>query len=229
MDEFTRYAVYAAPAPGPLADFCARWLGWDAVAGEARPHPEVPGLPAPVEQITRTPRKYGFHGTLKPPFRLAEGSDRARLEADLAALAGELPAVELEGVGLARLGGFLALVPLGDARPLARVAAEVVSQLDHHRAPASDPEREMRRAGGLTPAQETNLRRWGYPYVMDEFRFHMTLTGPLAGADATSVATALAPVLEALLPRPFRVADLCLFGEGAGGRFHLLHRYALTG
>lgn len=226
---YSRYAIYYAPPPGPLADFTARWLGWDAAAGLARPHPEVPGLPRPVAAITATPRKYGFHGTLKPPFRLAEGSTRAALGADVAALAARLSPVRMEGLALHRLGGFLALTPEGDPAPLAALAAEVVRGLDAHRALPSDADLARRRANGLTPAQEANLARWGYPYVMEEFRFHLTLTGQLPGAEADAVAEALAPVFGPLLPRPFEVTELALFGEDADGMFHILHRYALSG
>lgn len=229
MEDFKRYAVYAAPQPGALADFAARWLGWDPVAGKAVPHPEVPGLPRPVAELTATPRKYGFHGTLKPPFRLADGSDRAALEADIARLAATLPAVTLDGLGLHRLGGFLALTPEGDTRGLERLAAEVVMGLDAHRAAASDEELARRRAAGLSPRQEAHLAHWGYPYVLDDFRFHFTLTGKLASEDAGTVMAAIAPVLTPLVPRPFAVDALVLFGEDAQGMFHVLHRYALTG
>jgi len=229
MEGFKRYAVYAAPKPGPLADFAAEWLGWDPEAGLARAHPEIPGLPAPVDVLSATPRKYGFHGTLKPPFRLAESSSRAALEGDLAALAAGLPTVELEGLALHKLGGFLALTPEGDTRALARLAAHVVTELDQHRAPAGEGELARRRATGLSPAQEANLARWGYPYVMDEFRFHFTLTGKLAPEVAEAVEAALAPLLTRLVPRPFAVDALVLFGEDARGMFHILHRYALTG
>jgi hypothetical protein len=41
--------------------------------------------------------------------------------------------------------------------------------------------------------------------------------------------TALAAHFAPVLPHPFRIEDLCLFGEDAAGRFHLLHRYALAG
>ena len=70
MPEYTRFAVYYAPEPGAFADFTASWLGWDPVTASPRPYPQIPGLPRPVAEITDTPRKYGFHGTLKPPFRL---------------------------------------------------------------------------------------------------------------------------------------------------------------
>ena len=229
MTEFNRYAVYYAPEPGDLAYFAAAWLGWDAAAGVARAHPELAGLPLPVADITATPRKYGFHGTIKPPFRLANGSSRAALAQDLADLASRLRPATMDGLTLHRLGRFLALTPSGDTAALAAMAGHVVQALDHHRAPALPDELARRRAAGLTPAQDQNVTKWGYPYVMDEFRFHLTLTGKLPKTDVQRVADALRPALSPLLPCPFRVNSLCLFGEAADGMFHLLHRYALTG
>ena len=229
MENFARYAVYAAPEPGPLADFAARWLGWDPATGETRMHPQIDGLPAPIAELTATPRKYGFHATLKPPFRLPDSSGRAALEADLAALAAGLPAVMLEGLALTRIGGFLALTPEGDTRALERFATAVVIGLDAHRAPAPRAEIERRRAAGLTPTQDAYLAHWGYPYVLDEFRFHFTLTGKLDPEAGAAVRAALWPLLWPLLPRPFPIRELCLFGEDDAGLFHLIARYALTG
>lgn len=227
MTDYSRYAVYYAPEPGAFADFCAAWLGWDAARGCAAAHPDLPGLPLPVSEITATPRKYGFHGTLKPPFRLT--GTRAALEADLAALAARLAPVALKGLTLSRLGSFLALTPCGDTSPLAALAAETVRCLDAHRAPPTEAELERRRKARLSPAQEENLARWGYPYVMDDFRFHLTLSGRLGSDELTQVAEVLDPVLAPLLPRPFGVRELVLFGEAEDGRFHILHRYALAG
>ena len=229
MGVCTRYAAYVAPPPGPLADFAAGWLGWDPAASVVRDHIRIPGLPRPVEDLTATPRKFGFHATLKPPFRLAERSHRRELEADFAALAARLPAVTLDGLELSRLGGFLALTPVGDAEALRSLSAEVLAGLDHHRAPATEAELARRRAAGLTANQAVHLRRWGYPYVMDEFRFHFTLTGALSDADAAATAAALAPIITPLLPRPFVIDSLCLFGEAGDEKFHRLGRYPLAG
>jgi len=98
-----------------------------------------------------------------------------------------------------------------------------------HRAPPSQAELDRRRARPLSGQQEANLAQWGYPYVMEEFRFHLTLSGQLPDADCAAIIDALGPLLAPLLPRPFRVQELCLFGEDAKGRFHLLQRHALTG
>ncbi|MCA0044774.1 DUF1045 domain-containing protein [Celeribacter litoreus] len=229
MEKYSRYAVYYAPPQGEFAAFTASWLGWDAQAAEAVAHPDVSGLPLPVTDITATPRKYGFHGTIKPPFRLVDGSTREALEADLAALAAELKPVICDGLKLSRLGSFLALTIDGDTGPLAEMAGKIVRDLDHHRAAPSEAELARRKAAGLSARQEELLSFWGYPYVMDQFKFHLTLSGRLSGEDAIQVEQALAPVLAPMLPTPFVVSDLCLFGEAEDGRFHLLHRYALSG
>lgn len=229
MTGHERYAIYWAPDPGPLADFAARWLGWDAVAGCEVDHPELPGLPRPVAEITATPRIYGFHGTVKPPFRLASGTDAAGLHDAAAALCARLAPVTLPGLSLHQLGGFVALTPEGDAGPLAALAAEVVSTLDPFRAPPTEAEIARRRPDQLTDRQCAHLGRWGYPYVMEDFQFHLTLSGDLPEAEAGAVATALGPALAPILPRPFRVYSLCLFGQGSDRMFRLLHRYPLSG
>ena len=73
--DFRRYAIYFAPRPRrALARFGAAWLGWDAEAGADRDGPELAGLPRPRAEIVATPRRYGFHATLKAPFRLARGA-----------------------------------------------------------------------------------------------------------------------------------------------------------
>ena len=229
MTGFDRYAIYYAPPPGALADFGAAWLGWDAALGCEVAHPEVVGLPHPIAALTETPRKYGFHGTIKPPFQLAERQNVEALHDATQALAARLAPVTLDGLGLHRLGGFLALTPEGDASALAALAAKVVQGLDTFRARPTETELARRRANGLSARQQEMLARWGYPYVLDEFRFHLTLTGDLPETEAAQVEAALAPHIAPLLPRPFRVAELCLFGQAGDGRFHILHRYPLSG
>lgn len=229
MNNFKRYAIYYAPEPGPLADFGARWLGWDAVTGTERTPRQLPGLPCAAADISETPRKYGFHGTIKPPFHLADGTTAEGLHRATAALCRLLAPVTLEGLKLSRLGYFLALTATGNTTHLASLASHAVMELDRFRAPPGADEIARRRPGDLNETQRALLSRWGYPYVMEEFRFHLTLSGRLSDADATATEAALAPVVAPLLPNPFVVSSLCLFGEAMDGRFHLLHRYPLSG
>ncbi|MCJ8140778.1 DUF1045 domain-containing protein [Falsirhodobacter halotolerans] len=211
----TRYAIYYVPPPGPFARWGAEWLGWDAEAGCRLSHPlSTDALVAPA-------RKYGFHATLKAPFRLVGPPED--LEAAVNDLAHRLSPVFPGALGLARLGTFLALVPQGDTRALNDLAGQVVAFLDPFRAPLTEAEIAHRKPERLTPKQRLLLDRWGYPKVMEEFRFHMTLTGPCDLAPE-----ALAPHLEPVLPDPFTVDSLCLMGEGEDGMFRLIRRYPLS-
>ncbi len=224
---FGRYAIFHTPPPGRFADFGAAWLGWDAAPGRAVDHPRIAGIDAGT--ITSAPRKYGFHATLKPPFRLAPGATPQALADAVAALAATQAPVCIDGLHLDGAGGFVALIPQGDTRALADLAAATVTTLDAFRAAPTGAELTRRSDAGLTPRQKGHLAAWGYPYVFDDFRFHMTLTGPLAPQARAEVIAALGPVVAPILPRPCRIEDLTLLGQDADGMFHHIHRYALTG
>ncbi|MCA8879387.1 MAG: DUF1045 domain-containing protein [Rhodobacteraceae bacterium] len=226
---YHRYAIYFTLPKGPLADLAADWLGWDAAAGEPHRHPELARLTSEVAEITEAPRRYGFHGTIKPPFRLTTAASADDLAAALAAFCDAESPVVLHGVALGRIGSFLALRPVGATAALDRLAAEAVVRLDQFRAPPDLTELERRRAARLTRRQEAMLQRWGYPYVMEEFRFHMTLTGPLSEPDLAAAEAALEAHLVPALPAPFTIDALSLMGEDEAGRFHQISRIALTG
>ena len=224
--KFHRYAIYYTPK-GALAEAGAAWLGWDLARGRAVAHPEVTGLD--VAALTETPRKYGLHATIKPPFVLAEGASADGVLTEFKTLCKRLAPVTLDGLALTPLGRFLALTPAGDTAALNAMAAEVVRGLDTFRAPPSEADLARRRQANLTPKQEANLSQWGYPYVMEAFRFHITLTGKLPKGDLPQVTAALAPYITPHLPRPFVLNSLTLVGQAEDGMFHEVHRAALSG
>lgn len=229
MEDFRRYAIYYVPRPGEIAEAAAAWLGWDLAHGRAVPPPLLAGLPGPLADLTAAARPYGFHGTLKAPFRLAPGQSARALNLAAARLAERLAPVSLPRLRLAEPGGFLALIPEGDAKGLLGLGAEVVSQLDRFRAPLTAAEIARRRPDRLSPRQRDLLDTWGYPHVMEAFRFHLTLTGDLEADARAAVTRVLESWLLPILPAPFVIEDICLVGEDAAGRFHLLARHALTG
>ena len=226
MQGFRRYAVYWAPSGGAWAKAAAEWLGWDPVAGRAAMQPD---MGVPLADWTEEPRKYGFHGTVKAPFRLAEGWDQARLCASTETVFARLGPIQLQGLSLHRIGSFLALTPDGDVSALTALAAEVVMGLDAARAPLTPAEIQRRRPERLSPLQRGLLDRWGYPYVLGEFQFHLTLSGSLRPADLDRIQPLAEAHFAPHVPRPFQITDLCLFAEAEDGRFHLLSRHALTG
>ncbi|WP_338323024.1 DUF1045 domain-containing protein [Falsirhodobacter deserti] len=209
-----RYAIYYLPPPGPLARFGAEWLGWDPVEGKRVSHP------LSVDALVTEPRRYGLHGTLKAPFRLI--GPQADLEVAVEDLSRRLSPVWAGPLRISRIGRFLALVPQGDQTALNNLAARIVTFLDPFRAPLTEAEIARRKPESLTPRQRELLDQWGYPFVMEEFRFHITLTGPCDVAPE-----ALEPRLAPLLPDDFGIHEICLMGEDDLGRFHLLRRFPI--
>ncbi|MEW6123692.1 MAG: DUF1045 domain-containing protein [Pseudomonadota bacterium] len=226
-----RYAIYLAPPPDSfLWSFGSRVIGYDAATGEDLCAPDLSGFDAETwRDLTAEPRRYGFHGTLKAPFRLADGLAEPDLIAGVDAFAGGHHAFELAGLEVAALGSFVALTPGLPLPALTALADEAVAELDRLRAPLTPAEIARRRPDDLSARQRDHLERYGYPYVFEDFRFHMTLTGPLsedqrphafnALCDAYAVASAHLPVA---------ISDLCVFRQAEpGGRFRILHRAPL--
>ncbi|CUX79573.1 MAG: putative phosphonate metabolism protein Phn01 [Roseibaca calidilacus] len=224
-DHFSRYAVFYAPPEG--SDFAAagaRWLGWDPAAGQDMPHPDL-GLD--LATVTRTPRKYGLHGTLRAPMRLAT-APATFLDA-VETFAQKQPPVLLGKLRLRVLGGFLAILPDPQGPTLETLAADLVRATNPFRAALSQADLDRRRAAGLTPHQDALLTEWGYPFVMDEFRFHITLSGKLDDATMRDLFRAADAWFGPILAEPHEISELAVFGEDESGRFHLLRRFALTG
>jgi putative phosphonate metabolism protein len=175
-----RYAIYFVPrAETKLYRFGATVLGYDCYTG-ADVAPLAGADAFAWSEIVREPRVYGFHATLKAPFRLAEGLSEAELDQAVLSVASEAAPVIAGQLVVREIGAFIALVPKTQGAPLNRLAETCVQAFDRFRAPMSDAERARRLASNLSAQQVEHLERWGYPYVFEEFRFHMTLTGPLA-------------------------------------------------
>lgn len=223
-----RYAIYFAPGPrSALGRFGTRWLGRDAERGRAVPHLAVPGIPEPLlAAITAEPRRYGFHGTLKPPFALAAGRSEGELRQALADFAARRCRFRAPPLRLKAIGSFLALTLSEESAAVAGLAEGCVRAFEEFRSPARPDEVERRRAAGLSPRQEALLAHWGYPYVLDEFRFHLTVTGRLDRETRGMIAERLAPVVAPLCGQRFSIDGIALFAQpDRRTPFRLLARY----
>jgi putative phosphonate metabolism protein len=230
-DTGPRYAIYFAPdATLPLWRFGSAVLGYDADTGEDVDIPPALKSAWPNwSQLTAEPRKYGFHATLKAPFRLRDGGS----EADLLAVANTFGQAthrcELQGLTVATLGRFVALVPFGNTDRLQLLAAQVVDAFEALRAPLSDSDRARRLKSSLTRAQTYYLDTYGYPYVHDEFRFHMTLTAGLPAEMLANAQLRLTDLYaEVAGAGPVNVGGMALFRQdNAGARFRIIARLPL--
>lgn len=225
-----RYAIYwAPPRAHPLWHAGCNWLGRDPETGEAMDPPLVDGLDrARHAAITADPARYGWHGTLKPPFRLADGRSEDSLEAALARFAASRAAFAAPALAVNELSGFLAVTPAEPSAPLRALADACVAELDPFRAAAGTEELARRRRSGLSARQEALLARWGYPYVMEEFRFHLTLTQRLGPPESAALRRALEELFAPALREPVLVDAVALYVEPApGAPFSLKRRYPL--
>ncbi len=208
-----RAAIYFTPPPDdPLTLVAARWLGRDAWSDRATREPD----PA-LDPLVAEPARYGFHATIRAPFRLWDGATLDDVSTALRRVASGLRPFTLSSLKLARLESFLALVPGEAPFELAELEKTVLAAFEPFRAPLTPDEVARRRPDDLSPRQRANLDRWGYPHANEDFRFHMTLSGSLSPADLDGTQARLLAHLGRLDGAPRWIDSLCLFVEPSPG------------
>ncbi|MBB4395994.1 DUF1045 domain-containing protein [Bradyrhizobium sp. ERR14] len=231
MTGFPRYAIYfAAGSDSALSRFGAELLGYDAYTGNELAFPADALRVAPDwRDVSADPRKYGFHATLKAPMALVSGRTEAELMAACAAFAGKprplpviLPVVD-------SISGFIAVIPAEPVEALQQLAADCARDFDSFRAALSADDRARRKPEKLSERQRDYLDRWGYPYVMEEFRFHMTLTGRLDAERRGPILEMLRTRFAALGIETLAIDRIVLFRQDdASARFHIVDEWPLA-
>lgn len=221
-----RVAVYYAPeASDPLWTAGTTWLGRDPETGQDLPQPSGMG-----SELTTEAAGYGLHGTLKPPMRLAPGRSYADFTAAVADLAASLHAFTMPPLSVQILHGFLAIRETAPSPDLQALSDVTVATLDPFRAPLSEPERDKRRRHGLSASEEAMLARWGYPYVFQLWRFHLTLSRRLTEAEAGALKPRADVYFAPALGAPRLCRSLAVFTQAApGGAFRLAGRLPFGG
>lgn len=208
-----RAAVYfTPPEEAELTRLAAEWLGRDAFTGMGTRAPDPL-----LDPLVAEPARYGFHATLRAPFRLRDGSDLSDVRATLTAVAERSVPARIDRLKLARLGSFFALVPSAPESSISKIERAVVETFEPFRAPLNEAEIARRRPERLTDRQRENLERWGYPFVREDFRFHMTLTGPVDVEQADRIEGILAERFAPVLGQPLAIDGLALFTEDRAG------------
>lgn len=232
----TRYAVYLAPAPNSaLWRFGSRVVGRDAATGETIEGYAPEGYtPEAWREIAAEARRYGFHATLKAPLRLAEGRSLEDFEQAIASLAADCDPFDLGPLSVSVLKpgggdvGFVALTPRARSARLTALEARALRELDEFRLAPTQAEILRRRPDRLTERQRDYLARYGYPYVLEEFRLHFTLSG--AVREPEELAEKLAADFERQVPeRSLTVDALALFEQPEGGDFVIRRTLPLGG
>lgn len=221
-----RYAIYFLPEEtSALWRFGSAVIGYDSVSMQPVDHPNL-GPAHDLRILTDEPRTYGFHATLKAPFRLAQGACEATLLEAVQNFASQERALDIGALDVRAIGSFIALTPRPN-NALQDFAARCVQAFETFRAPMTTDERAKRLRAPLTPRQVELMDTWGYPYVFDEFRFHMTFTSSLAPADLSQVHEALAEAYYKIATAT-SLTSISVCAQPQGERFRLLRRFPLV-
>jgi putative phosphonate metabolism protein len=228
-----RYAVYFAPnVEQQWWAQASEWLGRCALTHQRSPQPLVSGLSAQrVAELTEHPRRYGFHATMKAPFVLASQYQPSDLVDRVNAICQHIKPFVMPRLQVALLDTFLALIPAREVAQITQLEEQCVTQLNDYAEPLSQDELSRRRNAGLSPYEDALLLRWGYPYVLDRFRFHCSLTGSLAKASQEEIAALTNAANQHFSQLPHCVFDsLAIFAEPTkGADFVLLQQCPLMG
>src|ERR1700722_861455 len=232
MTQVPRYAIYYAPAQGSDLDcFGSHLLGYDAYSGATLAFPEsmTQAVPDWLE-LTQDPRKYGFHATLKAPLSLAPGRAETELLAACETFATTSRSIPVFKPVVSLIIGVIAVVPEKPPDALLALAADCVRAFDGFRAPLTAEDRSRRNPSRLTPRQLAHLDRWGYPYVMEDFQFHMTLTGSIPADRQTIILPMLQRRFAEIDLAALAVNSIALFRQDStDARFRIVRRDALKG
>ena len=176
-----RVAIYYAPDTLSSAwQMGSKWLGRNAATAQQLPQPAADGIAKEVlTELTSHPRRYGWHATLKAPFQLAPGHTLSTLRTGVQQFCQGRKPFDLAAWDMSTMDGFVSLRPVHSPPELAQLAADCVQQLHCFAAPLSETALARRRLAPLSLEEDALLLAWGYPYVLQHFQFHFSLTGPL--------------------------------------------------
>ena len=221
-----RYAIYYLPDETSLLwRFGSAVIGYDSISAAPVQHTTI-DLQQDLALITQEPRTYGFHATLKAPFRLANGATEATLLDAAKRFASHEAIVEIGQLEITALGSFIALTA-ELSHELREFAERCVRAFEPFRATMTTEERAKRLRAPLSVRQVELMEAWGYPFVFDQFRFHMTLTSSLAPEIQTAARDALAASYSKLRSK-VSLTSVCVCVQPQGERFRLLRRFPLA-
>lgn len=231
-----RYAIYWAPErEHPLWRSGCAWLGRDPESAD----PSNAAGDRTARAHVESPRRYGFHATLKPPMALRVDAGEADVVAALQRIAARTPAFTMPALEVALLRDFVALrprTPMHASHPLRRLADVCVSELDPLRRTPTAVELQRRLQGQPLDADEqANVQRWGYPYVFRAWQFHLTLSdgfgpGPADRAACDRLLTEAHQHFEDALATPLHCESVAMYVEPRpGAPFVLARRVPLAG
>ncbi|SHN61465.1 DUF1045 domain-containing protein, partial [Desulfovibrio litoralis] len=191
-----RYALYFVPQQKTLLSALANGLlGRDIFSNTSVPfHCFKEISQQELEIATEEPRKYGLHATLKAPFYLKDNMTEQGLCLALEEFSKKQSSVYCPKLNLKNIDNFLGLTPavltkseINAQEEISCFAFNIVKEFDKFRAELSEADLIRRKKQLLSLKQLEYLERFGYPFVADEYRFHLTLTSRILDTEKNKI------------------------------------------
>lgn len=229
MNDLPRYAIYfAPPADHLLWKLGSEWLGRDAYTGQKVERREFPALKDEgIDRLTSSPARYGFHATMKAPFELKAGCTEQDLIVHLDKFVQSQSPFQTT-LGVKALGQFVALRQVDRTEAMRTLHSACVIEFDGYRAPLSEEDIERRRRANLSLEQDERMLKWGYPYIFDDFRWHMTLSNKVVSSfTREKVLSVLREHFAVALSTPLTIDGIAIYRQlSRSAPFNILHRSA---
>jgi len=231
MKKYSRYAIYyAPPKESNLEEFGRYWFGWDPINAKSINNKQrinylngfgIKNLKN-IDKNVLIAKKYGFHGTLIPPFKLNKNYSTNTLFKKTEEIAKKLKKFKFYKFKLKKINNFYAFVQNKKNNNINKLSNRLVRELFKFRSPLTKKEIDRRNPSKLSKLQLNILYKWGYPYLMSEFNFHMTLASEVTGNKLYLELKKIERNKEIILNEINNFDKIYIFGENQKGMFENL-------
>jgi len=237
MKKYSRYAIYyAPPKESSLEEFGRYWFGWDPLNAKLINNKRrinylnrfgIKNL-INIDKNVLIAKKYGFHGTLIPPFKLNKNYSTNTLFKKTEEIAKKLKKFKFYKFKLKKINNFYAFVQNKKNNNINKLSNRLVRELFKFRSPLTKKEIDRRNPSKLSKLQLNILYKWGYPYLMSEFNFHMTLASEVKGNKLYLELKKIERNKEIILNEINNFDKIYIFGENQKGMFENLENFSLS-
>jgi hypothetical protein len=237
MKKYSRYAIYyAPPKESSLEEFGRYWFGWDPLNAKLINNKRrinylnrfgIKNL-INIDKNVLIAKKYGFHGTLIPPFKLNKNYSTNTLFKKTEEIAKKLKKFKFYKFKLKKINNFYAFVQNKKNNNINKLSNRLVRELFKFRSPLTKKEIDRRNPSKLSKLQLNILYKWGYPYLMSEFNFHMTLASEVTGNKLYLELKKIERNKEIILNEINNFDKIYIFGENQKGMFENLENFSLS-
>ena len=237
MKKYSRYAIYyAPPKESSLEEFGRYWFGWDPLNAKLINNKQrinylnrfgIKNLKN-IDKNVLIAKKYGFHGTLIPPFKLNKNYSTNKLFKKTDEIAKKFKKFKFYKFKLKKINNFYAFVQNKKNSNINKISNRLVKELFKFRSPLTKKEIDKRNPSKLSKLQLNILHKWGYPYLMSEFKFHMTIASEVTGNKLYFELKKIEKNKKIILNEINNFDKIYIFGENQKGMFENLENFSLS-